>query len=262
MALPLRRLAGLLILAASFGCPKAVTAPTAAIAAVGTGVQIGQVVRLDGTASADTQGRDLSFAWQFTQIPVGSTAALNDAHSATPSFLADVDGTYGVSLVVSNAFLSSAAATTTITVSKCGGRAPVFGNSAVTAKDAQNNSITNNFAVGATITLASDVSDPDNSTTDSVCTASQNQAVSYLWKLVGQPAASSATLNNPTASSPSFVADVAGTYTVRLVATDSTNRATPPQDQTFTVSSCGANAPTVANVAPVTTPNAGRGPPQ
>ena len=37
------------------------------------------------------ENRDISFSWQFTQIPVGSTTALNDAHSATPSFLADVD---------------------------------------------------------------------------------------------------------------------------------------------------------------------------
>lgn len=253
MALPVRRLAGLLIIATAFGCPKAVNAPSAVVPDLSTAkFQIGQVIRLDGTGSSDPQGRDLSYAWQFTQIPIGSTTALNDTHSATPSFLADVDGVYGVQLIVSNSLLSSAAASTNITVSKCGGRAPVFGANAITAasKDASNNTITGGFPVGATITLASDVSDPDNSTTDSVCSASQNQAISYLWKLVGQPAASTAALNNPTASSPSFVADVDGTYTVRLVATDSTNRSTPPQDATFTVSKCGENSPVVTQMGP------------
>src|SRR5260221_1927281 len=87
MALTFRRLAGLLIIAAAFGCPKAVNAPDAAVASANiTGVQIGQVVRLDASGSKDAQGRDLSYAWQFTAIPIGSTAALNEAHSATPSF--------------------------------------------------------------------------------------------------------------------------------------------------------------------------------
>lgn len=252
MALPLRRLAGLLTIAAAFGCPKSVNAPDAKVAAVGTGVQIGQVVRLDASGSADAQGRDLSYAWQFTAIPIGSTATLNDAHSATPSFLADVDGEYDVQVVVSNAFVSAAAVTTRILVSKCGGRAPVFGTGGVTARDAARPATTNNFAVGATVVLASDVSDPDNATIDQVCTASQNQALTYSWKLIGQPAASAASLNNTTASSPSFVADVAGSYTIRLVATDSTNRSSVPFDQTLTVSPCGANAPTVTAVAPVT----------
>ena len=190
MALPLRRLAGLLIIAAAFGCPKSVNAPDAKVAAVGAGVQIGQVVRLDASGSVDAQGRDLSYAWQFTAIPIGSTATLNDAHSATPSFLADVDGEYDVQVVVSNAFVSAAAVTTKVIVSKCGGRAPVFGTGGVTAKDAARPAITSNFAVGATVVLASDVSDPDNATTDQVCTASQNQALTYSWKLIGQPAAS------------------------------------------------------------------------
>ena len=54
MALPLRRLTGLLILAAAMGCPKAVNAPTAVIQTVASGVQIGQVV---------AQGYDLQKQW-------------------------------------------------------------------------------------------------------------------------------------------------------------------------------------------------------
>src|SRR4051812_799178 len=117
MAFTFRRLTGLLIIAAAFGCPKAVNAPNAVVASADiTGVQIGQVVRLDASGSKDGQARDLSFAWQFTAIPIGSTATLNDAHSATPSFLADVDGEYDVQVVVSNAFVSAAALNVKVSV--------------------------------------------------------------------------------------------------------------------------------------------------
>src|SRR5260221_7192752 len=260
MALPLRRLAGLLIIAAAFGCPKAVDAPTVTVAAAPTGVQIGQVVRLDASGSTDGQGRALSFAWQFTSHPIGRPATLNDAHSATPSFLADVGGgacpgatcaEFDVQVVVSNAFVSAPAVTVKVPVSLCGGRAPVFGAAGVSAQDAAHPTITDNFAVGATVVLASDVKDPDTLTTDQVCAASQSQALTYSWKLIGQPAASAASLNNTTASSPSFVADVPGTYSLRLVVTDSTNRSSVPFDQTFTVSQCGSNAPTITSVAPI-----------
>ena len=253
MAINFRRLAGLLVLAAAAtGCPTAVSAPQVTLAASSIDtVQVGQLVRLDAGASKDPQGRDLSFAWQFTAIPIGSAATLNDAKSATPSFLADVAGEYDVQVIVSNAFAAAAAQTVKVTVSACGGRAPVFGTAAITAKDAARSTVTDNFAVGATIVLASDVSDPDNSTTDHVCTTALTQAVSYQWKLIGQPAASTATLNNATAASPSFVADVPGSYTLRLVATDSTGRASTPFDQSFTVSPCGSAAPTAGTITPV-----------
>src|SRR3954469_15643229 len=112
MAINFRRLTGLLVLAAAYGCPTAVNAPVVTLASNAiTGVQIGQLVRLDAGASKDPQGRDLSFSWQFTAIPIGSTATLNDAKSATPSFLADVDGEYDVQVSVSNAFVAAAAQT-------------------------------------------------------------------------------------------------------------------------------------------------------
>src|SRR5438309_2569545 len=128
MAHHTRHLGLVLLAAAAIGCPTTVAAPTASIKGGATisGLQIGQLVFLDGTQSKDPQNRDVKYNWQFLQLPIGSAAALNDVHSATPSFVADVDGTYQVQLIVSNAFVSSAPVTQSIKVSKCGGRAPVI----------------------------------------------------------------------------------------------------------------------------------------
>ena len=63
MAFTYRRLAGLLILAAAYGCPTSVKAPVVKLASdTITGVQIGQLVRLDASSSTDTQQRDLRTA--------------------------------------------------------------------------------------------------------------------------------------------------------------------------------------------------------
>src|SRR5438045_9034948 len=126
MAHHTRHLGLVLLAAAAIGCPKPVDAPLASIkgGSAVQGVQIGQLVFLDGTASKDPQNRDVTYTWQFQQLPVGSTATLNDAHSATASFVTDVDGTFEVQLIVANAFVASAPATQTIVVTKCGGRRP------------------------------------------------------------------------------------------------------------------------------------------
>ena len=52
-------------------------------------------VSLDGTDSYDPDGDPISsYSWTVVEIPSGSSAALDDATSATPSFTADLPGTY------------------------------------------------------------------------------------------------------------------------------------------------------------------------
>ncbi len=76
-------------------------APTA----VATGplrVKRGGSVRLDGSMSADRNGDPISMTWAFEARPKKSQAALEGAEGATPSFTADCDGTYTVSLTVTD----------------------------------------------------------------------------------------------------------------------------------------------------------------
>ena len=100
----------------TLGCMVSDFPPTAD-AGSGQNVQTGSQVQLDGTGSADPEGAMITYAWSITSAPMGSTASLDDPTSATPSFTADLDGTYTIELVVSDATQSSTASTVTITSS-------------------------------------------------------------------------------------------------------------------------------------------------
>ena len=69
-----------------------------------------QQVALDGSLSIDPQQLPLTYAWTFVSRPPGSAAVLDDPTSATPSFYADVVGTYAAQLVIDDGHLKSAAA--------------------------------------------------------------------------------------------------------------------------------------------------------
>ncbi len=79
-------------------------------------VERGQRVSLDGRASSDADGDGLQYRWTLTR-PTGSQAVLENAHTATPSFVPDFAGSYSASLRV---YDGTATATTgvTITVTK------------------------------------------------------------------------------------------------------------------------------------------------
>jgi len=76
--------------------------PPTADAGLNQTVPVGALVNLDGSGSSDPDGDTLSFAWEIVSKPTGSTAALSDATSATPSFTADLKGEYRLKLTVSD----------------------------------------------------------------------------------------------------------------------------------------------------------------
>ena len=80
------------------------------------------------------------------------------------------------------------------------------------------------------------------------------QTVSYKWSVVALPAGSQAQLNNPTGTNPSFTPDVAGTYTMQLVATDQGGLSSTPVAQAITVAACGNKAPVVSSIGTVGAP--------
>ena len=75
------------------------------------------LVTLTGAGSYDPNGDTLTYAWTLTSKPESSTAALTGGTTVSPTFTADLAGTYVASLVVSDATLSSAPSTVTITAS-------------------------------------------------------------------------------------------------------------------------------------------------
>ena len=68
-------------------------------------VHAGAIVTLDGSGSNDPGGNlPLAYEWKFTAKPAGSTAALDDPTSKTPSFNPDMynAGNWVLELVVTN----------------------------------------------------------------------------------------------------------------------------------------------------------------
>ncbi|NUQ44991.1 MAG: hypothetical protein HUU22_03045 [Phycisphaerae bacterium] len=177
------------------GCDN--QAPTAN-AGADQSIHAGDVVFLDGSGSFDdnTDSQNLIYAWTLAQKPPGSNAVLFDADTATPSFVADLPGTYIASLVVTDeGNLTSAAATVTISSQ----------NLAATADAGADASA----VVGDLVVLdGSGSSDPEF------------DALSYSWSITAAPAGSQATLNDANTAFPSFVPDLPGSYTVQLVVND------------------------------------------
>lgn len=66
-------------------------------------VNAGSVVKLDGSASSDSENKPFEFSWTFSKKPAGSAATLASATTAKPTFTADVAGEYEVELTISNA---------------------------------------------------------------------------------------------------------------------------------------------------------------
>ena len=81
-----------------------------------TGVFVGSMTTLDGTASYNPDGDPISsYSWSLVSAPAGSTAALAGANTATPTLVPDKPGAYVAQLIVSDGVQNSDPATVTIT---------------------------------------------------------------------------------------------------------------------------------------------------
>jgi len=63
-------------------------------------VNPGKVVTLDGSKSSVAPGRSIAYTWTLLSKPAASRAVLAMSTSATPAFLADVEGSYELALTV------------------------------------------------------------------------------------------------------------------------------------------------------------------
>src|SRR5690554_3075218 len=94
------------------------TANSAPVANAGTDQNVisSTIVNLDGSLSSDADGDGLSYAWSFNSKPDGSTATFDNAQVVNPSFTADIEGSYVISLVVNDGLESSASDTVQVEV--------------------------------------------------------------------------------------------------------------------------------------------------
>ena len=83
-------------------------------------VRVNETATLDGSASSTTSTDPLTYAWSFTSKPDGSSAVLQNATSVSPSFSADVAGTYMVQLLVTSGAVTSQRAVALVEVTTDG----------------------------------------------------------------------------------------------------------------------------------------------
>jgi hypothetical protein len=183
---------------------------------------------LDGTASTDADLDGLSYTWSLISKPSSSNAALSSTTSPKPTFTPDVAGTYVASLVVSDGKDRSPTAVVTVIASGS--------NSAPVANAGAAQSV----STAAVVTLNGTGSTDANGDT-----------LTYRWTLTSKPTSSTAALSSATVASPTFTADLAGSYVASLVVNDSKVDST--NTSTVTITASAANSAPVANAGPVQT---------
>jgi uncharacterized repeat protein (TIGR01451 family) len=165
----------------------------AANAGADQSVNAGATVQLDGSGSSDPDGDDLTYAWSLVARPAGSNAGLSNPAIASPTFVADVPGTFVVQLIVNDG-TDTAADSVEIHVN-----GPPMANAGPDQI----------VPVGASVQLDGSGSlDPENA------------PLTHQWILNTRPAGSAAQLSSATIANPTFVADVAGVYIAQLVVND------------------------------------------
>jgi YD repeat-containing protein len=179
------------------------TANSAPVANAGTAqsVTTGAVVTLNGAGSTDANGDTLTYRWTLASRPTSSTAALSSATAASPTFTADLSGTYVANLIVNDGKVdSSNVGTVAVTAASA--------NSAPVANAGTNQTVAR---VNGTITITLN----GTGSTDA-----NGDTLTYRWTIAYQPSTSTATLSSSTAASPTITATVAGVYVFNLVVND------------------------------------------
>ena len=159
----------------------------------------GNNVNLDGTASSDADGDNLTYAWSFNSIPANSNASLNDATLESPTFTADEVGDYVLQLIVNDGNQDSSPDTVIIAANMSQQNTPPVANAG---------SDTHSF-IGSDLTL------DGNGSNDA-----DGDALSYNWTLDEKPIDSTVSLINANTSIPVLVPDVEGSYDISLVVND------------------------------------------
>ena len=158
-------------------------------------VMPGDTVQLDASASTDVDGDILSFQWSIVEAPAGSNATVSDATAIMPTIDIDLDGSYTLQLIVSDAQLESEPDTIVLTSYNI---APVA-----------NAGLDRTINVGDSISLDGSGSSDANA-----------DLLSYRWSLINVPDGSAAVITDETTATPTVSFDKSGIYIAQLIAND------------------------------------------
>ncbi len=180
------------------------TGDTAPVANAGPNqfVSTGTTVQLDGSHSTDVNGNPLTYKWSLPMTPAGSNATLSNASAVNPTLAVSVAGTYIAQLIVNDGTTDSAPSTVIITTN-------------ATLPPLADAGPDQSIVAGTLVTLHGSGSDP------------QGLPLTYKWALINVPPGSQALLSSNTATSPTFTADLPGTYIAQLITNNGHVNSTP-----------------------------------
>jgi hypothetical protein len=190
---------------------------TAPIAAAGADISVvaGTATALSGGGSTDPDGDSLTFAWQFTSVPPGSVAVLNNSSTVAPDFTPDLVGVYVIDLTVSDG-LAVNSDSIAVTAIDSGMNSPPLADAGPDQSIQWTNTV-------ATVDLDGTASsDPEL------------DPLTYAWSIVsfvpeGAPPVVPVTLMQADTAMPFFevsAVDQLGVYTIRLTVSDGTLQST------------------------------------
>jgi hypothetical protein len=210
--------------------------PTAVAGADLSG-EVATSVGLDGSASFDPEGRDLTYAWSLIQKPTGSAATDVAAPTmATTSFSPDERGVYIFNLVVNNGLTDSPADALILTATGEDGAPVASAGEDQVAEDC------------AFIQMSGSASvDPDG------------DPLQYHWELQSKPTdsvASNDSFSDRNAANPTFWADWAGDYVLSLTVSDGANWSLTDMVN-LTLSERSTNTPPIVEITTLATVTGG-----
>ncbi len=186
--------------------------------------EIGDVITLDGSASVDVDGDNLTYSWTLTSVPTGSAAVLSASNIVMPTFTADIAGVYEAELIVNDGQIDSNNDVVTVGIEH------------LNAKPVANAGPDQVASINDLITL-------DGSTSSDV----DGDLLTWHWSLISKPTGSNAQLTDDAAVGPTFTADLDGQYVAQLVVKDIESDSDP---DSVIINTGGVNTIPVANASP------------